>query len=67
VKGCCVDRLSPPTLTGHSEIGFAAMQQAAPVANREIKQATESFINNGDNRWHRIAVVGRTVEHEKLG
>jgi hypothetical protein len=41
------------------------MQQAALVANREEKQATESFINNVYNWRRRIAVTGRTIDHCK--
>jgi hypothetical protein len=55
------------THSGLSEIDFAAMQQAALVANREVRQATESFINYGDNRRHWIAVTGRTVDHCETG
>src|SRR5580692_2466368 len=51
------------THSGLSGTDFAAMQQAALVANREVQQATESFINNVYNRRHWIAVTGRTIDH----
>lgn len=50
-----------------SETDFAAMQQNALVANREVKQATESFINNVYNRRYWIAVTGGTIDHRNSG
>jgi hypothetical protein len=54
---------SPLTHSGLSDTDFAAMQQAALVANREVKQATERFINNMYNRRRWIAVTGQTIDH----
>jgi hypothetical protein len=51
------------THNGLSNTDFAAMQQAALVANGEVKQATESSINNVYNRRYWIAVTGRTIDH----
>jgi hypothetical protein len=58
-----VARMTRLTHSGLSGTDFAAMQQAALAANREVKQATESFINNVYNRRHWIAVTGRTIDH----